>query len=381
MSGRIVRMVCTASLAAAVSVPQAPAAAAAPPDRRPPPPSTELLRATPVVRPGAEWDVAGLLTRLQGLYAEAEEATEAYNATEQELGRQRTRSRRLDRRLHRARRKLADGRREAGLLAARQYRGTVGLSLTVRSLLDGDLRGLSDQGHELRRAADRQGRTVDRLTRAERRAGKLAARAHTTLGKRRTLTTRRKKQRDTVTRRLRRIEASLASLSETQLSELRQRERRDVAGAQRALIRSRALPRTENPPSADGDKALRYALRQIGKPYAWGAEGPRSFDCSGLTSSAWAYAGRSIPRTSQQQWRELPHVPLDQLRPGDLVVYYARASHVALYAGDGKVVQAPRPGTTVRLSPLASNPPLGAVRPDPGSPPMEGYLPPPLKEN
>ncbi|WP_338103837.1 C40 family peptidase, partial [Streptomyces rhizosphaericus] len=69
-------------------------------------------------------------------------------------------------------------------------------------------------------------------------------------------------------------------------------------------------------------RALAYALNQIGKPYVWGAEGPNSFDCSGLTSSAWAYAGRTIPRTSQEQWRQLPRVPLNQLRPGDLVIYY-----------------------------------------------------------
>ncbi|MBI0315667.1 C40 family peptidase, partial [Streptomyces javensis] len=114
-----------------------------------------------------------------------------------------------------------------------------------------------------------------------------------------------------------------------------------------------------------GRRALAYALNQIGKPYVWGAEGPNSFDCSGLTSSAWAYAGRTIPRTSQEQWRQLPRVPLSQLRPGDLVIYYKGASHVAMYAGNGQVVQAPRPGQRVKLSPLASNPLQGVVRPGP----------------
>ncbi|TGB17936.1 peptidoglycan endopeptidase [Streptomyces palmae] len=165
-------------------------------------------------------------------------------------------------------------------------------------------------------------------------------------------------------------------------AERRAGQPRDRAHTAPHAQQARRAPRTEHPPSAEGDKALRFALQQIGKPYAWGAEGPDSFDCSGLTAGAWAYAGRPIPRTSQQQWRDLPHVPLDQLRPGDLVVYYADASHVALYAGEDTVVEALRPGTTVRMSPLAANPVLGAVRPDPGSPPLEGYVPPPpLRES
>ncbi|MEU1786184.1 NlpC/P60 family protein [Streptomyces sparsogenes] len=125
-------------------------------------------------------------------------------------------------------------------------------------------------------------------------------------------------------------------------------------------------PRRPFASAAAGQRALRYAMNQIGKPYVWGAEGPGSFDCSGLTSQAWAHAGRPIPRTSQEQWRRLPRVKLNRLRPGDLVVYFKGATHVAIYAGNGMVVQAPRPGTRVKLSPLASNPLRGAVRPTKG---------------
>ncbi|MGW7193212.1 C40 family peptidase, partial [Streptomyces sp. NPDC054838] len=130
-----------------------------------------------------------------------------------------------------------------------------------------------------------------------------------------------------------------------------------------------------------GGAALAYAAAQIGKPYVWGAEGPASFDCSGLTSRAWEHAGRSIPRTSQEQWAQLPKVPLDRLRPGDLVVYFPTATHVALYIGDGKVIQAPRPGTTVKVSPIAANPVLGAVRPDPAGTPLASFTLPPLPES
>ena len=111
---------------------------------------------------------------------------------------------------------------------------------------------------------------------------------------------------------------------------------------------------------------MAYALRQLGKPYRWGATGPAAYDCSGLTSQAWAHAGTPIPRTSQEQWARLPRVPLNRLRPGDLIVYFPEATHVALYLGDGKVVQAPRPGTRVKVSPLAANPVLGRGTARPG---------------
>ncbi|NED01002.1 C40 family peptidase, partial [Streptomyces sp. SID6648] len=71
-------------------------------------------------------------------------------------------------------------------------------------------------------------------------------------------------------------------------------------------------------------------------------------------------------------------VPLDALRPGDLVVYFPEATHVALYLGDGMVVQAPRPGAAVKVSPIAANPVLGAVRPDPDGEPVGRYTPPRL---
>jgi cell wall-associated NlpC family hydrolase len=157
-----------------------------------------------------------------------------------------------------------------------------------------------------------------------------------------------------------------------------QLEQADTDAAQQELLASGVLGRSPDgslppggppgvaahAPSAQGEAAVKYALRQIGKPYEWGAEGPDSFDCSGLTSQAWAHAGRVIPRTSQEQWARLPRVSLRALRPGDLIVYFPGATHVAIYLGDGVVVQAPRPGDRVKVSPIASNPLLGAVRPD-----------------
>jgi cell wall-associated NlpC family hydrolase len=109
---------------------------------------------------------------------------------------------------------------------------------------------------------------------------------------------------------------------------------------------------------------VKYATDQMGKPYEWGAEGPGSYDCSGLTSQAWASAGHGIPRTSQEQWKQLAHVGIKDMRPGDLIIYFDDASHVGMYVGDGAIVHAPRPGRTVTITGAGSMPILGVVRPD-----------------
>jgi len=85
--------------------------------------------------------------------------------------------------------------------------------------------------------------------------------------------------------------------------------------------------------------AVAAALSKEGAAYVYGAAGPDAFDCSGLTSWAWAQAGVSIPRTSSGQGG-LPEVPLSDLQPGDLVTYYSPVSHVAMYIGGGQVIHA-----------------------------------------
>jgi cell wall-associated NlpC family hydrolase len=99
---------------------------------------------------------------------------------------------------------------------------------------------------------------------------------------------------------------------------------------------------------APAPTAAAYALAQLGKPYVYGAGGPNAFDCSGLTQAAWKSAGVNIPRTSQAQWSKLRHVSAPKV--GDIIVYKG-AGHVALYVGNGKIVEAARPGTSVRTAP------------------------------
>ncbi|MEU0651063.1 NlpC/P60 family protein [Streptomyces albogriseolus] len=365
MSGMLLRLVCTAALAAGTVLAPLPAAAVPEPGG--------AAAAT------GERSVPDLLTDLQTLYREAEKATERYNATEEALAEQRAETERLEKALARTRLSLHDSRGAAGRLARQQYQSLSGLSPYVRLLLARDPQRALEQGHVIGQLARERAQTVGRLAGDARQADELARRAREALDERIALTERRGKERDQVVERLRDVEELLASLTADQLAELAELERGRVDEAQRALVASGALSGA-GAPSAAGERAVRYAVEQLGKPYEWGAEGPETYDCSGLTSQAWRAAGAEVPRTSQEQWARLERIDLVDLRPGDLVVYFHDATHVALYLGDGMVVQAPRPGARIKVSPVAANPVLGAVRPDPGGEPLEHYVPPELPE-
>lgn len=114
--------------------------------------------------------------------------------------------------------------------------------------------------------------------------------------------------------------------------------------------------------SSTGQKVVDAVYSKIGAPYAWGATGPSSFDCSGLTSWAYAQAGKQIPRTSQAQASGGTPVAISDLQPGDIVAYYGGASHVGIYVGNGKIVDALNSGTPVTERPLNYMPIHSAVR-------------------
>jgi cell wall-associated NlpC family hydrolase len=121
------------------------------------------------------------------------------------------------------------------------------------------------------------------------------------------------------------------------------------------------------PTSTQADKAVAYAYSKIGCPYLWGGTGPCNpgFDCSGLTMMSWAAAGISIPRTSYSQWADLPHVSTSNLQPGDILVFNG-ASHVGIYVGNNKLIDAPQTGQDVQLISLSgwyASTLDGAVRP------------------
>lgn len=116
--------------------------------------------------------------------------------------------------------------------------------------------------------------------------------------------------------------------------------------------------------------AVKYALRQRGKPYVWGAEGPNAFDCSGLVWAAYRTVGVSTPRVARPQYLATDHarVPLDQLLPGDLIFFgpdrsnWVSIHHVGIYVGNGRIVHAPNSRTVVKVSPIWWSEFFGATR-------------------
>jgi cell wall-associated NlpC family hydrolase len=124
-------------------------------------------------------------------------------------------------------------------------------------------------------------------------------------------------------------------------------------------------PPTTLPPASNARAgiAVAFAKSQLGKPYVYGADGPSSFDCSGLTMAAWGAAGVSMSHSSSAQAYEFPQVSLADAQPGDLFIYYGSLHHVGIFVGHGVVVHAPYPGTTVQYAPASSMPIAMIVRP------------------
>jgi peptidoglycan DL-endopeptidase CwlO len=109
------------------------------------------------------------------------------------------------------------------------------------------------------------------------------------------------------------------------------------------------------PTGSQADQAVAFAYAQLGCPYVYGGTGPcqDGFDCSGLAQAAWAAAGVAIPRDSYEQWAELPHVSLSSIEPGDLLIYNGEG-HVAIYVGNGYIIDAPQTGMDVEKIPMST---------------------------
>ncbi|SCG39784.1 C40 family peptidase [Micromonospora inositola] len=150
---------------------------------------------------------------------------------------------------------------------------------------------------------------------------------------------------------------------------------RAAAAAQSAATASSTSPITSSSPlfiggkcpavpiTGSGGVAAKTACKQIGKPYVWAANGPDSFDCSGLTQYAWASAGVQLTHYTGAQWTAGVAVSRANLRTGDLVFFYADHHHMGMYVGNGLIVHAPHTGDVVRMAQLATMPYSGARRP------------------
>ena len=125
--------------------------------------------------------------------------------------------------------------------------------------------------------------------------------------------------------------------------------REEAARESKILNESKKYAQSYKGDNTRGSIALKYALAQVGDVYVWAAAGPTRWDCSGLTMRSFQKAGVSLPHSSRIQVNYGKNIPASSLKPGDLLFFGKPISHVSMYMGGGKMVQAPRPGKRVEV--------------------------------
>ena len=170
-------------------------------------------------------------------------------------------------------------------------------------------------------------------------------------------------------RLLSQVKGELASLvadeEQRQAAATAARVQQDLAARSGAApaSRGRAAPSGPEPPvSHDAAGAVEEARRQLGKPYEWGAAGPNSFDCSGLTMWSWGHAGHSLPHSAAAQYNSTTRIPISALQPGDLVFFGSDIHHMGIYVGGGQMIEAPHSGAVVRYASIYRSDLMGAGR-------------------
>ncbi|MDK9499361.1 NlpC/P60 family protein [Streptomyces katrae] len=328
----------------------------------PPAPTAPAAPAAPAPGPGAK-SLEQVRKEIEDLYRQAGAATDAYNLAEGETKAQSERIVQIANLVVAGQDRISSLKDRAGAAARAQYRSgglppgaRLALSESPADYLDGT--GRLRQGEKATTdLLSELNRTQTDLERYAKEAGALWQKMEDNRAKKEAA----KKE---IEEKIKAAEALENRLEAEEKARLIQLEQEAQYKAQTAWLSSGAMKDVGGAATDAGKRAVQWATAQMGKPYVWGATGPDSFDCSGLTSQAWLAAGRGIPRTSQEQLRLLPKVAVKDMRPGDLIIYFDDASHVGMYVGDGAMVHAPRPGRTVTMAGAGSMPIKAVVRPD-----------------
>jgi cell wall-associated NlpC family hydrolase len=332
------------------------------------------LSLSSLAAPSAE-EVEAAGQKLAGLQHEFEVLAEQYNDAKYRLAL-------IERKLAEARDQRDDAERQAqraeGRLAQRAVQAYVGTGSQVDGLLGAEsIAEFSDRLEFMGAVAEGDAQIARTASNARQEAVWAADRFADTLSQR-------QKQVATIENQLDRLDSMIGE--QASLYEQLHKDRQDylaVVAAQRAALEQARQEATQDTPPADTTSdtggyvppvngsaaqiAVSAAMQVIGTQYVFGSADPGvGFDCSGLTSWAWAQAGVYIPHSSAAQYSSLPHVPLGSVQPGDLIFYYSPISHVALYIGGGQIVHATHPGADGAVhtdSMYGYDPPVGAARP------------------
>ncbi|HEU4948624.1 MAG TPA: NlpC/P60 family protein [Kribbella sp.] len=252
-------------------------------------------------------------------------------------------------------------KRQIGALAVAGYQ-TSGMTTTAQLLLSTNPDQFLSQASTAQAFAGQQNSALRRFQAAQGKLADLQASQQAELAALQAVQAKQDGFKKQLEANLDAAEKVLSKLSDAERAKLQAEQDREASQA-RASRSSERMDNINVPVSGRASAAVEYALAQLGDPYVWGADGPSSFDCSGLTMAAWARAGVSLSHSSKAQYSEGRRVSKSSLQPGDLVFYYSPISHVAMYIGNGRIVHASRPGKPVKTDPLDLMPYSGAVRP------------------
>lgn len=328
-----------------------------------PTPSPSSSASPSASSPAGTTDLEAVRKKIDGLYHDAAVATDAYNAAEEKADKQSVEIVKLAQKIAAGQKRLTDLKGDAGAAAREQYRSG-GIPPEAQFMLSGDPQHFLDSAGRMYQGQQATKNLLSELTETQK---DLAAYAKSASAKWKDLEEGRKKKaaaKKKIEKQIKAAQKIESRLEKKERERLQQLEEEAEQKSQATWLSSGILKEIDGKASEAGKAAVRYATDQLGKPYVWGAEGPKSFDCSGLTSQAWAAAKHPIPRTSQEQWKQLKHIDIKDMRPGDLIIYHDDASHVGMYIGKGAIIHAPRPGRSVTIAGAGSMVILGVVRPD-----------------
>ncbi|MET9500256.1 NlpC/P60 family protein [Streptomyces sp. NPDC006622] len=309
--------------------------------------SSQAANAAPSEKPGKD----EVKSKVDKLYEEAEQATEKYNGAKEKQEKLQKEISTIQDDVARGQGELNELRESIGLAAAAQYRsGSIDSSLQL--FLSSDPDDYLDKASTADQLSAQQVESLKKIQEKQRELAQDRAEASDKLkdlASTRTELGKKKKE----------VQAKLAEAQKL-LNTLTAKEKADLAAADARASRD-AGERVDlgdtGPASGRAMAAFQAAQSKIGSPYVYGATGPSSFDCSGLTSWAYAQAGVSIPRTSQAQANAGTRIySQSDLKVGDLVIFYGDQHHVGFYAGNGQVLHAPRSGTVVRYESINNMP-------------------------
>ncbi|MFE9646925.1 NlpC/P60 family protein [Streptomyces sp. NPDC006365] len=357
--------------------------------------SVALLSQTANASPSAEPkpSLDEVQKKVDDLYQQAETATEKYNGAKEKTGKQRKKVDNLLDDVASRTQKLNEAREELGTFAAAQYRTGAAAPDAASLLLADNPQDYFDQNQLMDRLTSRQQQAVDDYATQQSEMTQKRQEASESLQALTTTENTLKSSKADVQRKLAEARQLLSRLTteekarlaaiEREKREEAQRKAEELARQQAAEEQLRQQQQQAQPtpaPStgaetstgtgtsagtttAKGEKAIAFARAQTGKPYVWGASGPDSYDCSGLTQAAWKAAGVTLPRTTWDQVNVGTQVSVASAQPGDLVFFYDDISHVGLYLGDGMMIHAPKPGAYVREESIYYMPIHSVVRP------------------